>query len=242
MKKFLAACIAAAAFCAEPAFAAPPAAPVFDWTGFYIGGQVGGGWHASQGTRLNNPSPDFPIGFVSPTLHTSGFLGGGYAGFNYQIDRFVIGIDGDYSWANLSGSNTSVGLFGATDPTIGHQDWIATLAGRLGYAINDWMLFGKAGWAWEGVHANGEGFSAAGVFTGVGINPEHTRNGWTFGTGIEWGFARNWSAKLEYDYVKFNTANVHFIIVPSPAGPVSINQFSVVSSLNMVKLGIAYRY
>jgi outer membrane immunogenic protein len=242
MKRFLAACIAAAAFCAAPALAAPPADPVFNWTGFYIGGQVGGGWDASQPTRTDaGGAPYIPLGFVLNTLHASGLLGGGYAGFNYQINRFVIGIDGDYSWANLGGSVGDVVLLGGTDNRNLSINWIATLAGRLGYAVNDWMLFGKAGWAWKGVNSNAAGY-IAGVITVNSVTPEVTRNGWTIGTGIEWAFAHNWSAKLEYDYVKFNTGNSHSIGTNVATGAVGVAEYSVVSSLNMVKLGVAYRY
>jgi outer membrane immunogenic protein len=242
MKKFLVACIAAAAFYGAPAFATPPAAPVFNWTGFYVGGQIGEGWDATSPTLTVGPA-DFPAGFMLKTLHASGLLGGGYAGFNYQINQFVIGIEGDYSWANLVGSAGTVGVLGGTQDRTAHINWIATLAGRLGYAVNDWMLFGKAGWTWEGLHANGSVFDVAGVNTSNFVTPQQTRNGPTIGTGVEWGFARNWSDKLEYDYVKFNNKNNYTISIGAISGSVFTGVTSVsVSSLNVVKLGVAYRY
>jgi outer membrane immunogenic protein len=204
---------------------APPPTPAYNWNGFYFGGEIGGGWESNQATRTDNSgAPNFPFGFVGPTGHLSGLLGGGYVGFNYQIDKFVIGIEGDYSWANLKASVTDVGLTGGTANVTERVNWIATSAGRLGYVINNWMLFGKAGWAWDD-------------FTGIAStnnNVSDTRNGWTIGTGVEWAFTRHWSAKLEYDYVKFNTIN-----------QISTNvafHDSATSSLNMMKLGVAYLF
>jgi len=242
MKKFLVTCIAAAALHGAPAFAAPPAAPVFNWSGFYVGGQVGEGWDVTTPTETVSSS-EFPVGFVLNTLHAKGLLGGGYAGFNYQIHQFVIGIEGDYAWANLSGSANTVGVLGGTQERTAHIDWIATLAGRLGYAVNDWMLFGKAGWTWEGLHASGSVFDVAGVNTSNFVVPEQTRNGPTIGAGIEWSCARNWSAKFEYDYVKFSNKNNYAISISTITGSVFTGVSSVsVSSLQMVKLGVAYRY
>jgi outer membrane immunogenic protein len=88
---------------------APAYAPVamYNWTGFYVGGQAGGGWSSSQ-TTIVQGGTNFPAGYVNNTINANGFLGGGYAGFNYQINQFVIGIDGDYSWADLSGSGSDI--------------------------------------------------------------------------------------------------------------------------------------
>jgi outer membrane immunogenic protein len=89
---------------------APAYAPIpFSWTGFYAGAQAGGGGFANQVTNGPNAADgtvNFPPEFVHSTANGSGWLGGGYAGFNHQINQFVIGIDGDYSWANLTGSSS----------------------------------------------------------------------------------------------------------------------------------------
>src|SRR5262245_48744607 len=91
---------AMAADIARPVYKAPPAGalPVaYDWTGFYIGGHVGYGWADKSWTDS----------FGLATSHTSdGFLGGGQVGFNYQVNQFVFGVEGDVSWANLSGNSS----------------------------------------------------------------------------------------------------------------------------------------
>jgi outer membrane immunogenic protein len=220
---------------------APAYAPVasYNWAGFYVGVDVGGGWAFSQTTFVDG-SPGVPPGFVTNPIYSSGVLGGAYAGYNYQINRFVVGIDGDYARANLRGSETGAfpnGDFGSINDRI---KWIATAAARLGYAVNNWMFFGKGGWAWSDFDYAGRTFSPVGVLLNNNTLPT-TRNGWTVGTGVEWGFAAHWSAKLEYDYVSFGTAAETLPLMAVPSGVVTLHPRSIVASLNMVKLGAAYR-
>lgn len=220
---------------------APAYAPLpYNWTGFYVGGQVGAGWYSTQTTNIDG-NVNFPAGFVGNTINGSGLLGGGYAGFNYQINQFVIGIDGDYSFADLTGSGSDLGPTGFTSNKNDKVKWIATLTGRLGYAVNNWMFFGKAGGAWAGFEGNSTTLNTVGVIVSNGTNSQ-TRNGWTIGTGAEWGFARNWSAKLEYDYVKFNTSTFNATLTSVPGGVVTTFGRSATSNLSMVKLGVAYRF
>lgn len=223
-----------------PAYA-PVAPMVYNWTGFYVGGQIGGGWYSNTTTVVQGGT-NFPAGFVDGTINGSGVLGGGYAGFNYQINQFVIGIDGDYSWADLTGSGSDISpLNGSTTRHNDKVKWIATVTGRLGYAVNNWLLFGKGGWAWAGFAGSSSTFNLAGVNTTNGTSSE-TRDGWTLGGGVEWAFLPNWSAKLEYDYVKFNTANFTSTNTNVATGVVTSLARSATSDLSMVKLGAAYRF
>jgi outer membrane immunogenic protein len=243
MRLYIVAFLSATAFIAASAVSdvatAADANGTYNWTGFYIGGQMGGGWETTQSTRADNSAaPNEPLGFKGPPFHQSGLLGGGYAGFNYQINKFVVGIDGDYSLANVRGVGTSVGPTGAGSTATTDIAWIATLSGRLGYAVNNWMFFGKGGWAWEGVSITGQDFNPAGTVVATTYNST-IRNGWSIGTGVEWGLAPNWSAKLEYDFVKFSTTYYTSIVTPSPA---TLPTFNAASSLNTVKLGVAYRF
>jgi outer membrane immunogenic protein len=221
-------------------------APVYDWTGLYIGEQVGAGWASNQITQTaTGGAPNFPPGFLDQTNNGRGMLGGGYAGYNYQVNRYIIGVDGDYSWSTLKGTSTDVGLVvGPGNSAFNHVDkveWIATAAGRLGYAVNNWMFFGRAGWAWAGFRRDSTGFLTATGALVANITDLDTRNGGTIGTGVEWGIAPSWSAKLEYDYVKFNRSD--FTGTTTAAnGVVTHGNASADSSLNMVKLGVAFRF
>jgi len=251
VKKFVTAVAAITAFgfvnsasAADMPTKAPAYAPIpFSWTGFYVGAQAGGGWFDNQVTNGPNAADgtvNFPPGFVHNAVHGSGWLGGGYAGFNYQLSQFVIGIDGDYSGAHLTGSASDIGPTGFLNTGNETVKWIATLTGRFGYAVNDWMFFGKAGWAWAGFSGASSTFNTLGANTNNNTNAQ-TRNGWTIGTGVEWGFAPHWSTKLEYDYVKFSTANYNNTDI-TVGGVVTTPGRSATSNLSMVKLGVAYRF
>src|ERR1035438_8530934 len=90
-----------------PYYKAPVAAPAFSWTGFYIGGDIGYGWGTSDGT-LTNSVGAFPIPY---SADPNGIIGGGFLGYNYQINQFVVGVEADWQAADLSGSASSA-LFG----------------------------------------------------------------------------------------------------------------------------------
>src|SRR5215469_6059367 len=102
------------AFAADIAVKAPSPAPApyvpYSWTGFYVGGEFGAGWGNSQTTVVTNSGVAFPPGTVEKTIDYFGGLGGVYGGYNYQINQFLIGIDGDYTWAAVHGSATNVSL------------------------------------------------------------------------------------------------------------------------------------
>jgi|HubBroStandDraft_5_1064220.scaffolds.fasta_scaffold30681_2 outer membrane immunogenic protein len=258
MRKVLGALVAFAAmpvatgYAADMALKAPPpvAAAVYSWTGFYLGGEVGGGW-ASETTTNIPGGGGFPAGFVGAPIHASGVLGGGYAGYNYQINNIVLGIDGYYDAADLTGSGNDV----APGPGLGTGNisaknlkvsWDSAITGRLGIANNNWLFFVKGGWAWARFSGTSTLTSAAGAVLTNGT-ASSTRNGGTVGGGIEYGFASHWSAKLEYDYVKFRTANFNSTDVatgagPAPAGTITTPARSASSNLNELKAGVAYRF
>jgi outer membrane immunogenic protein len=244
----VAAMIGTPVLAADMAVKAPPMLPppVFSWTGFYAGAEIGGGWATQQTTIVTQPSatPAFPPGDVLNPINLSGALGGLYGGYNYQVNQVVFGIDGDYTWANLSGTGSDISPVPGNGDVANHWDrmnWVATVAGRLGYAYNNWLFFAKGGWAWAGF----DGFTTTSSPAGVLLNSSttsSTRNGWTVGTGAEWGFAAHWSAKLEYDYVGFNTSATAITETSAATGAVTFPTRSTTSHLNMVKAGVAYRF
>jgi outer membrane immunogenic protein len=114
--------------------------------------------------------------------------------------------------------------------------WEATVTGRLGWANNNWLFFVKGGGAWAQFGTSSTTISGAGAVTGSGSSTD-TRSGWTIGTGLEYGFAAHWSLKLEYDYLKFNTASFTSTEVSGASGA-----RSATSNINEAKAGIAYRF
>jgi outer membrane immunogenic protein len=209
----LAALMAGSAFAADmPLKAAAPIA-LYDWGGMYLGGVVGGAWGTNDisdpglgivGTLLGVP--------VVQTNNPSGFIGGIEGGSRYQFGKLVIGTEADITWGDLN--NTSTSGFGApllppgviTRSLTADTKWTATAVSTVGIAHNNWLLYGKAGVAWEKVDYT-DNWSAAGVnlFNGTGSD---SRVGWTVGTGVEWAFNNSWSVKVEYDYLDFGTRNV----------------------------------
>ena len=161
--------------------AAPPAFvhAYYNWTGWYIGGHVGYGW-----ADLSNPILG-GAGF-SPSGMTYGLQGG----FNYQMGSWVFGIEGEYSWADLKDTQ---GVVGVALRRSQDRPASTTSAGRIGYAFDRTMIYGKFGYAWTQEEYN---FTALGGTATGGVD----RNGWVIGAGIEYAFAGNWTAKLEYNY------------------------------------------
>lgn len=238
---FLAIMPLAIASAADLPLKAPPAAyAAYNWTGFYGGGEFGGGWATEQVTNVEGGT-SFPSGSIDNPINYSGVLGGLYAGYNYQINWLVVGVDGDYTWANLKGSATDVSrVDGEVANFSGSVHWISTATGRVGYATNNWLFFAKAGWAWAGFSDGSVQDFASGAFDHT-TTDSTSRNGWTVGGGIEWGFSAHWSAKLEYDFVNFNTTTYN-ATETTRFDVVSFPSRSATSSLNMLKGGVAYRF
>jgi outer membrane immunogenic protein len=198
---------ASAADLGRPVYKAPAPAVVaaYNWSGFYLGGHLGGAWSQEDLSAL---------GLVG-TTDPDGFIGGVQAGYNWQADRWVFGIEGDWSWSGADGS-TAVGLITSD------QNWYATLTGRLGYAWDNWLWYVKGGAAWVDAEYGFGGFGTV----------SDTRVGWTLGTGVEWALAPQWSAKLEYNYLDFGKDT--YTLGGTP--------FDVDTQVHLVKAGINYRF
>jgi outer membrane immunogenic protein len=197
---------------AQPAAAALPA----NWTGFYAGAHLGYGWGEK--------------GIVDPFIFKNpidahgdvdGILGGLQLGYNHQINQFVLGIEGDFSWADVSGSFTCSAA--GTVCTI-KADWFATLTGRAGWTVDRALLYVKGGAAWA--HDK--------ITTTTPLSGSHTMSGWIIGGGVEYAFNRNWSGKIEYNYMDFGTETVTLC---TPCNPADLSQH-----IHAIKFGVNYRF
>jgi outer membrane immunogenic protein len=194
-----------------PATYVPAPVPVFTWSGIYIG--VNGGYGFGQSNWTN------PAGSTG-NFSTDGFLVGGTIGGNYQWNQFVLGIEADGDWTNLSG-NVSCGP-GLAFTCTTQGDWLATVRGRAGYAFDRFLVYGTGGAAFGNLQAGSTGsFDTA------------TQTGWTAGGGVEFAFTPNLTAKVEYLYVDLGsmTCNINC-------------QFNTSVSLteNVVRAGINYKF
>jgi outer membrane immunogenic protein len=206
MRKSVIAGVAFAALIGSPAFAAdmalkgPPApiAPAFSWTGFYIGANLGAGWN--QG----NLSDSFGL-FSGNANNNATFLGGGQVGANYQINNIVLGVEGDFDWfANNNSGNGTTADGGTIISGSNNGSWLTTLTGRLGVAVDRMLFYGKGGGAWVG----NNNITLIDVPTGNAVSISNSNTGWVAGGGVEWAFAQNWTAKVEYDYVGLSNSSV----------------------------------
>src|SRR5215468_11385466 len=123
------------------------------------------------------------------------FIGGGQVGYNWQVGYAVLGIEADFDGAANNNNTRTVGIVQVTS----NNRWITTLAARFGVTNGPWLFYGKAGAGWVG----NEDFTITNLTTGTSITASNnnTNSGWLVGAGIEWAFAPNWSAKVEYNYL-----------------------------------------
>jgi outer membrane immunogenic protein len=275
MKKLL--LLSSAIVAAGPALAAdlpvkapPMAAPVpYTWTGCHVGGHIGAGWDR---TTYSDPGTLSPLilggtgivqNFANPGQAFSAdsgakFLGGVQAGCDYQFaNHWVIGFGGDVSWTDL-GSVVNDPFFGGKNGnpvTISSRtDEIATLTGRVGYAWDRVLFYGKGGAAYahdKYVTTNSSSINnavfgcnngvAGGALVGCNTVGSADRWGWTAGVGLEWAFGTNWSAMIEYDHYGFDTRTIAMSVTNSSFAVTPAN-LNVRHDIDAVKVGINYRF
>jgi outer membrane immunogenic protein len=188
-----------------PAYGPLPPVPYFyNWAGLYVGGHIGAGF--SDGS--------------------SGFLGGGQVGYNYQINQWVFGAEADFAGTSIreSASATVVGggavLTGGVTASL---DWVSTFAARIGWASGGWLVYGKIGGAWA--HASATGTTAINGVAVGSFSVDQTASGLLLGIGTEYALPYNWTAKIEYNMMDFGNDS-----------PFSNDKFHV------IKAGLNYRF
>jgi outer membrane immunogenic protein len=247
----IAAWMAGSAFAADmPVKAAPPPVLAYDWSGLYIGGVIGGAWgHIDSsdpggiiGTLVNVP--------VIQTTTSSSFIGGVEGGDRYQLGKLVIGWEADITWGDLSGTSSST--FGPvfapgvlTRSITADTKWIGTATSSVGIAHDRWLIYGKAGVAWEHTDYTSN-WTVAGVplFSGVGSDSSSNQVGWTVGTGIEWAIWNNWSVKAEYDYLDFGnkTVAINGSVLPGIVNFPASFGLENTQHINEFKAGLNWRF
>jgi len=187
------------AFAADLPVRGPAAAPVmapipfYNWTGFYIGGNLGGAW---ERTTITDNAFD-----VSFSNTRSGFIGGGQIGYNWQFSpQFVLGVEWMFDGTNIRSDGDAVVAAdgGAILTASAKVDWITTLAARFGWAANNWLFYGKAGGGW--VH-DSETVTATAPGMFFSASASDTKGGWLVGAGIEYGFLPHWTVRVEWDHL-----------------------------------------
>ena len=209
---------------------APVLAPIYDWTGFYIGGN--GGWGQTRNCWDFLDVTGFAV--ASGCRERSGGLIGGQIGYRWQANQWVFGVEAQGDWADFS--NQRVSLFDPTFSTRTKTDGIGLFTGQIGYAWNQALFYVKGGAA-----VTNNRFS---ILDNLNFGAElasasSTRWGGVVGVGFEYGFAPNWSVGLEYDHLFMGDANNSFT---SPVFVAGVVNNRVTQDVDMVTLRINYRF
>jgi outer membrane immunogenic protein len=217
-----------------PAVYVPAVLPVYNWAGVYVG--INGGWGWGNAKYTANAIGGFQG--TTGSLSDNGGVVGGTIGANFQADAFVFGVEGDWDYSAINtGTTSTICTFSGNCQT--GNNWLATARGRAGWAVDRVLLYLTAGGAFANVQTN---------FNGV--TTTHTQAGWTAGAGIEWAFADNWTAKVEYLYVNLGNGNVNCAttactnastpiggLPPGPPIPVSVTLTE-----NLIRAGVNFKF
>jgi outer membrane immunogenic protein len=190
-----------------PAYKAPPVV-VYNWTGFYVGGNIGAiGSSGNAVHQCYNGAGVFNgVGCdIVPDagLNGTGVIGGVQAGYNWQKNNWLFGLEGDAQGTSLKSSSSNTNTFpvvgGGADPLVTYTfvsrlDWLATLRGRVGVTSGAALFYVTGGGAFGGIRTATNGVGPINAFPSTASS---NQAGWTAGGGVEWGFAPQWSAKAE---------------------------------------------
>jgi outer membrane immunogenic protein len=235
-------------------------APAYNWTGFYVGGNVGGQWGSADPTTSTVYDPSFFGYFASSSIpaiaavgsqhvNSSSVTGGFTAGYNWQVSSAVFGLEGDINYFGFKGSATGSALypccapFGFTVSSSVSADWLATIRGRIGFlATPNWLLYATGGAAIAEVRGNFNFTDTFGATESGSIRD--TRVGWTAGLGGEYAVGNGWSFKAEYLYVDLGRSTVTSSNLVWAGGAFPTNPFthSVDLKSNIVRVGVNYKF
>jgi outer membrane immunogenic protein len=220
---------------ASPAlvYNSPLASRAYNWTGFYLGSDGGYGSAAAKGTLT-----DATGALLTPySYRVNGPLAGLFIGANYQLSKFVAGVEADWQWSNLIGSNQTLAPLGAVgvfpsgpfaiSPTV--KDY-ASIRGRLGLALDRFLLFVTGGSAW-GNPSTSYALTGAAPFLTHGNNA----SGWTAGAGVEYAFTGSVFGRIEYRYTNLGSSSFVSVATNSADGANRV-------PINDLRAGIAYKF
>ena len=205
------------------------AAPVYDWSGFYVGVFGGGGYgnHNVNDAFGNTGNANFTANYTS-----TGGVAGGEVGYNWQSGSYLVGIEGDVYWSGIKGNDANQIAAGAFPIAAVDQDnlrWGGTVRARVGYTIDRWMFFFTGGYAFGDIlHTNTAAGFPIDQFT------VHA-NGLTGGGGIAYAITNNIIGKFEYRYTNFNGYN-H----PLPAN--GVLPYTTETTYSVVTLGLDFKF
>jgi outer membrane immunogenic protein len=245
----------AADLAARPYTKAPPVmVEVYNWTGFYIGGNVGYSWGRSRDTSTLTNTAGTVLFTSIDRSDLNGVVGGGQIGYNWQVQNWVWGLEADIQGTGERSSRNFVCPTGVCSPPFGvlavfpgaavpvaldqKLEWFGTVRGRAGVLVTPKvLLYATGGLAYGEVKST----ETVGVLTG--FSNSDIRVGYTVGAGVEGVIGGNWTAKLEYLYVDLGKVSSSFLTTaPAFGGGVLTSNFSSRITDNVLRAGINYRF
>lgn len=222
----------------------------FNWTGFYVGLRAGDGWNV--GDVHNDPLPD-PASFnqLAYVQHPdgAGVLGGGEIGFNWQIHKFVLGVEADFSGSDIDGnsvispiSDSSGVPFGSSRIHVNDNvDWFGTFRGRIGFVPTCRLLvYATGGLAYANVDFSGDTDYTPTFDERYPVSRSDTQFGWTAGAGIEYALTHHWSIKAEYLY--FDVGSESQTVNQIPAEPPYQIRYRWETEFHTITAGVNFKF
>jgi outer membrane immunogenic protein len=233
---------------------APPIVvdPSYNWSGFYIGGNVGYGWGDADTSFNPLPSAAAFVNLAPTTLgpDPQGVVGGVQAGYNWQAGKFVVGLEADIQASDIHGTAVVTPIIqnnGTPFPGAGFLaasqriDWFGTVRARAGFTpVDRLLLYVTGGLAYGNVSYSAQTDFRPGGTIQYPAAFSRTKVGWTAGAGAEWAFAQNWSAKVEYLYI--DLGNESTIANPLPANPPFQVGYNWRTTEQIARVGLNYKF
>jgi outer membrane immunogenic protein len=230
--------------------ATPYVDPTFNWNGFYVGANAGYTWSARDTTDLfpNDSGPGGAFGAFAAGqipraigLNRAGFIGGGQMGYNWQYTNLLVGLEADIQGTGVSKTaSVTTNIVSEFDTAVSSKlEWLGTVRGRIGLLPqSNWLIYVTGGLAYGEVKQAGSIFIPANgvLFSG---DLSEVKTGWTVGGGVEWAFARSWSAKAEYLYYDLGRTT---ITISRAADLSSTAGASFDNSGHIVRAGVNYHF
>ncbi|MCP8940100.1 porin family protein [Alsobacter sp. SYSU M60028] len=222
-----------------PGAPAPAMASMYNWTGFYIGANAGYAWGAGDvnvvGDAAILANLAAATGPTSGSLNPGGFTAGAQAGFNYQINQFVMGVEADANWVDANDKSSWTGAAPGSSASFSSKvEWLSTVRARLGFAVNNVLVYGTGGVAFGQARSAWSYNDGTNAWTG---GESGTRAGWALGAGVEYAFNRNWTAKVEY--LHYDLGDKTFF---STTAATHTAKLKTDYSGNIVRAGINYKF
>ncbi len=215
--------------------------PGYDWSGFYVGLNGGGGSSRNCWSVTNNVGIPVNPAVAEGCHNATGGTAGGQLGYRWQASSWVFGVEAQGNWSNFKGSNANPFAFNLlSDQT--KVNAFGLFTGQVGYAVNNVLFYAKGGAALTSDKYSNFPNVALGVPAGqIFAQGSETRWGSVAGAGIEFGFAPNWSVAAEYDHLFMGTKSVTVNLIP-PLGPGLSGIHNISQDVDIGTVRVNYRF